>query len=388
MNSKRKVKVAVITGSRAEYGLLKLTLEKIKISNKLELKLIVTGSHLSSKFGSTYKIIEEDGFEITSKIDMLLDSDNPVSIAKSIGIGQIGFAQVYDDLKPDIILFLGDRYEILSAAIAALPFNILMIHIAGGEISEGAFDDQIRHSLTKLSHLHLACSDFAVNTIKSIGEEDWRIWNVGHPGIELIKHLNLYSKDFLVDKFKLDPLKKIYLVTLHPTTLDSEEKQRIEAKSFFEVLKNDCEDANIVITSPNADTNNGFILNEIEKIKDCKHITICTNLGSQLYLSIMNICDLVLGNSSSGIGEGPYFKVPVINYGNRQKGRQRSTNIIDVSDKDSLKLAIHKALFDIEYRNELANTKSVYGIGDTSEKILNILENIKFTENLYLKKVR
>jgi GDP/UDP-N,N'-diacetylbacillosamine 2-epimerase (hydrolysing) len=388
MNSKNKVKVAVVTGSRAEYGLLKMTLEKIKISEKLDLNLIVTGSHLSSKFGSTYKVIEEDGFDITSKIDMLLDSDSPVSIAKSIGLGQIGFAQVYDHLKPDVILFLGDRYEILCAAIAALPFNILLVHIAGGEISEGAIDDQIRHSLTKLSHLHLACSEFAVNTIKSIGEEDWRIHNVGHPGIELIKNLNLFSKKSLVEKFKLDPLKKIYLVTLHPTTLDSEEKQKTEAKSFFEVLKNSCGDANVVITSPNADTNNQIILNEIEKLKDCNNITICTNLGSQLYLSFMNICDLVLGNSSSGIGEGPYFKVPVINFGNRQKGRQRSTNIIDASDEFSFKQAIHTALYDIDFRNELVNTMSVYGIGDTSEKIVNILENIKFTENLYLKKIR
>lgn len=381
-----KRKIAVITGTRAEYGLLKLIIKKIKASSILELKLIVTGTHLSPYFDNTYKEIEKDGFNIDYKVELLVASDTPSAIAKSMGLGMISFAQVYQELLPDIILFLGDRYELLAAASAALPFNIILAHIAGGEITEGIIDDQIRHSLTKLSHIHFACSDFYTENIKKLAEEEWRIHNVGHPGIELIKEIDLISKDELFKTYNLDPSKKVFLVTFHPTTLNSIDKERIEAKTFFEVLKK-YKDVNIIITCPNSDTNSHIIQEEIELLKDFINIRTISNLGSKLYLSFMKICDLVLGNSSSGIGESPYFKIPVVNYGDRQKGRLKATNIIDAEPNQiALENAINKALYDKNYRNDLKSTKSIYGIGNTSDTVVRVLEDIQINETLLRKK--
>ena len=386
MKKVKKMKVAVITGTRAEYGLLKLILSKIRDSSKLELKLIVTGTHLCSAFGNTYKDIEADGFEISYKVDILLGSDSPAAIAKSMGLCTTSFAQVFQQMQPDIVLFLGDRFELLSAASAALPFNILLAHIAGGEVTEGAMDDQIRHALTKLSHLHFPCSDDYAENLKKMCEEPWRIHNAGHPCLELIRHTKLISKKELFRKYNLNPSKKLFLVTLHSTTLNSMATEKSEAKAFFNVLKK-YSNANIIITHPNADTNGHLILNEINEIKKLQNVHSIPNLGSLNYLSLMKVCDLVIGNSSSGLVEGPFFKVPVINYGERQKGRLKASNIIDAkpNEKD-FNMAIEMALYNANYRNALKKTRSIYGDGNTSDIIVKVLESTEKNELLLKKK--
>jgi len=381
-----KKTVAVITGTRAEYGLLKITMNKIKQDNNLHLKLIVTGAHLSPFYGNTFQQILDDGFEIDAKVDLLISSDSPSAIAKSIGVGVISFAQVFQQLKPDIILFLGDRYELLAAASAAIPFNIVIAHIAGGEITEGAIDERIRHSITKLSHLHFACAEIYKSNIIKLAEEAWRVHNVGHPCLELIESLNLLSKDDFIKKYDLDPLKKNYLVTLHTTTLNSEASEIIQVTDFFKVIKN-ISDANIILTYPNSDTNSHIILDEIDKLKDHDNIKIVPNLGTFNYLSFMKFCDLVIGNSSSGLVEGPYFKVPVINYGDRQKGRIKAINIIDCeANEQSLLKAFDKVFNDKNYQEALKHTKSLYGTGKTSNLIVEILSNIEINEDLLRKK--
>ena len=384
--SNKKIKVAVITSTRAEYGLLKLTLKKILLSKKLKLSLIVTGSHLSPTFGNTYKQIEEDGFTIDAKIDLLISSDTPSSIAKSMGVGIISVTQVFQEMKPDVLLILGDRFELLAIACAAIPFNIAIAHIAGGEITEGAFDERIRHALTKISHIHFCCAEAYKDNILEMCEEQWRVHNVGHPCLELIDSIELLSKSEVIKRFKLDSEKKIILATLHTTTINSFEEEKQQVKSFFNSIKK-IKNSNIIITYPNSDTNSQLIINEIEEIKKNPNVFVSPNLGSLNYLSIMNICNLVVGNSSSGLVEGPYFKVPVINYGTRQKGRLTSTNVLNVNSNEiDLNHAIYTALYNEEFQKNLPNTISQYGHGLTSSKIVNILENLKLDKNLYTKK--
>ncbi len=381
-----KRKIAVITGTRAEYGLFKIILNKIIQSQKLELKLIVTGTHLSPQHGNTYQQILKDGFKIDYKVDLLVGGDSPSAVAKSIGLGTISFAQVFAEFKPDILLFLGDRYELLAAASAALPFNIILAHIAGGEITEGAMDDQIRHALTKLSHLHFACAEPYKNNIKKLAEEDWRIFDVGHPCLELIKETNLISEEELFKTYNLDTEKLLFLVTLHTTTLNTIEEEIRQTMAFFETLR-EYPDVNILITYPNADTNSHVIVEEIEKIKTMKNISVFHNMGSTIYLSFMQIADLVIGNSSSGLVEGPYFKIPVVNYGDRQKGRLQASNIVDSApNKEELKKSIDFALNNADFRKSLPATKSTYGLGNTSDSIIKVLEEIEISEITLKKK--
>jgi UDP-hydrolysing UDP-N-acetyl-D-glucosamine 2-epimerase len=379
-------KITVITGTRAEYGLLKILLKKIIASPSLALSLIVTGSHLSPAFGSSYKQIEEDGFVINHKVDMLVSADSPSAVAKSIGLAIISFTQIFQESKPDVILFLGDRVELLGAATAAIPFNIVLAHIAGGEITEGAVDEQIRHSLTKMSHIHFPCSSFYADNIRDLAEEEWRIHNVGHPCLELIKTMELVPKSILFNTYDLDISKKLFLVTLHPTTLNTLEKEKEGAHAFFTVLSK-YTDVNILITAPNSDTNYHVIEEEIDKIKYLSNVRVVANLGSLYYLSVMKIADAVIGNSSSGLVEGPYFRVPIINYGDRQKGRLSAYNIIDtVATEEALDEAIRKALFDKEFIDNLSQAESIYGEGTTSDDIVHVLETVALDDNILRKK--
>lgn len=381
-----KRKIAVITGTRAEYGLLKFIMRKIQLDKSLELCLIVTGAHLSQNLGNSIEEILDDGFEIDAKVDILMSSDTPESISKSMGLGVISFTQVFQQFKPDIILILGDRFELLAASTAALPFNIAIAHIAGGEITEGAIDERIRHAITKLSHIHFTCAEQYRENVLKLAEEEWRVINVGHPCLEIIDNTDLLTKNELSIKYNLNPNLKIYLVTIHTTTLNSEEEEYIQIRDFFEVIRS-IENVNIIITYPNADTNSHIILDKIEELRGLPNIIIVPNLGSLNYLSMMKISDLVIGNSSSGLVEGPYFKVPIINYGDRQKGRLKATNIIDsLPNKTSLINAIDIALNDFDYRSSLETTNSIYGVGQTSSMIVNVLAEVPLDRVLFRKK--
>ncbi|MGE5328826.1 MAG: UDP-N-acetylglucosamine 2-epimerase [Deltaproteobacteria bacterium] len=379
-------KIAVITGARSEYDLLYWTMKEILKAKKLQLQLIVTGSHLSEKFGNTYNVIERDGFIIDKKVDMLLSGDTPLDVASSMGRGTIGFAETYDKLKPDIILVLGDRFEILAAVSAALPFGIPIAHISGGEITQCAMDNQIRHAITKIAHIHFAGGDIYADNIRKMGEENWRIFQVGEPGLENIKKSIFIDREILFKELKIDSNKKTFLATLHPTTLNSREQEEQESKLFFKVLK-EYEDVNIVVTYPNSDTNGERIINEIKKIGRVQNVRVFKSLGREKYLSLMKESDLILGNSSSGLIEGPIFKKPVIDYGDRQKGRLKAQNVIHVNaNAEEFRKAIQKALYSEEFRKMIAEAKSFYSDGETSKEIVKVFESISLDKNLIEKK--
>ena len=383
-----KRKIAVITGTRAEYGLLRGIMKAIQESRKLKLQVIVTGTHLSPKFGNTYSQILADGFKIDRKIDLKISGDSSCDVASAMGRAVVGFSNAYKDLKPDIVLILGDRYEIFAAAAAAIPFNIPIAHIAGGEVTEGAMDEQIRHAITKMAHIHFPCAGPYAQNIRRMGEEPWRIFNVGHPRMESLRHMPFIEKEELFTSLGIDPSKRTFLVTLHPETLSSPEEISRSSDVFFRVLAG-YTDVNIVITYPNSDTHGKIIIGKIEALKKNKNFKVFRNLGDLRYLSLMRVSDIVIGNSSSGIVDAPFFKVPVIDFGDRQKGRLMAANIVhaDTSTK-SLKTAIESILQGQSFSKRIKNMKCLYGSGDTSSAIAKVLSAVPINRKLIAKVLR
>jgi len=368
-----KKKICVVTGSRAEYGLLRWVMQGIKDSKKLDLKIVVTGMHLSPEFGLSYKEIENDGFSINHKIEMLMSSDTESGISKSIGIGLIGFADVFKHIKPDMLLVLGDRFEIFSAVCAALIHRIPTAHLHGGETTEGAFDESLRHSITKMSHLHFVAAKEYRNRVIQLGENPKNVFLVGGLGIDSIKKLNLYSRTQLEKKLNLKFKKKNFLITYHPVTLDSQssDNQISELLSAFDMV----DDVNLIFTMPNADTNNKIIVKTIKKYAKKKNVHIFDSLGQLQYLSCIQYVDGVIGNSSSGLTEVPTFKKGTINIGDRQKGRIKADSVIDCDcNFKSIYNAIKK-LYSISFQRSLKTVINPYGNGGSSEKILKILHN-------------
>lgn len=368
-------KICVVTGTRAEYGLLYWLMKEIQLDKELELQLIVTGMHLSPEFGLTYKEIEKD-FKIDKKIEMLLSSDTAIGISKSMGLAQISFAEAYEDLKPDIIVLLGDRYEIFSAASAALIANIPVAHLHGGETTEGAFDEAIRHSITKMSHLHFTAAEEYKNRVIQLGEHPSRVFNVGGMGIENIKRLKLLSRDEFEESINFKLNKKNILVTFHPVTLENS-----SAKEQFQELLDaidELEDTNIIFTKANSDTN-GRIINQMcdEYVLKNSNKSICfTSLGQLRYLSALQYVDAVVGNSSSGLIEAPSFKIGTINIGDRQKGRLKAKSIIDCDSLKSSILQAFEKLYSEEFESILINTNNPYGDGCASERIIKELKKV------------
>ncbi|MCT7509579.1 UDP-N-acetylglucosamine 2-epimerase [Aliarcobacter cryaerophilus] len=368
-------KVCVVTGTRAEYGLLYWLLKEIEADKELELQLIATGMHLSPEFGLTYKEIEKE-FKINKKIEMLLSSDTSVGISKSMGLAQISFAESYDELKPDIVIVLGDRYEIFSATSAAMIARIPIAHIHGGEKTEGAFDESIRHSITKMSHLHFTATEEYKNRVIQLGEHPSRVFNVGGMGIENIKRFKLLSKDEFekLIEFKLN-IKNI-LVTFHPVTLENS-----TAKEQFQQLLDaidELEDTNIIFTKANSDIDGRVINQMIDEYvtKNFQKSVQFTSLGQLRYLSALQYVDAVVGNSSSGLAEAPSFRIGTINIGDRQKGRIKASSVIDCeANKNSIVKAFAK-LYSKEFQNSLINVKNPYGDGYASKRIVEILKNV------------
>ena len=340
-------KICVVTGTRAEYGLLYWLLKEIEADKELELQVIVTGMHLSPEFGLTYKEIEKE-FKINKKIEMLLSSDTSVGISKSMGLAQISFAESYDELKPDVVVVLGDRYEIFSATSAAMIARIPIAHIHGGETTEGAFDESIRHSITKMSHLHFTATDEYKNRVIQLGEDPSRVFNVGGMGIENIKRLELLNKKEFEKSIEFKLNIKNILVTFHPVTLENS-----TAKEQFQQLLDaidELEDTNISFTKANSDTD-GRVINQMidEYVTKNSHKSIVfTSLGQLRYLSALQYVDAVVGNSSSGLLEAPSFKIGTINIGDRQKGRIKADSIIDCEPR---KASITKVFEDIYTKN-------------------------------------
>ena len=375
-------KLCVVTGSRAEYGLLFWLMKEIQAVPEFELQIIVTGMHLSSEFGLTYQEIETDGFKINQKVEMLLSSDSPSAISKSTGLGIIGFADAFNNLNPDLIIVLGDRYEILAASIAAMFTNIPIAHIHGGETTQGAYDEAIRHSITKMSWWHFVAADEYKNRVIQLGEDPKRVFNVGGMGVDSIKKSNLLSKQNLEKKLKFKFGTKNLLVTFHPITLEKDTSQRY-FKNLLECI-NRLKNINIIFTFTNSDTNGQVINLMIDKYvnDNIKNSIAFISMGHLNYLSTLKFVDGVVGNSSSGLLEAPTFNIGTINIGDRQRGRLKAESIIDCNpDQNSITSAIEK-LYTDDFQNKLKSTKNPYGEGKATEKIMDILKSQSLPNNL------
>lgn len=373
-NSRR---ICVVTGTRAEYGLLYWVIKGIQLDLGLELQLIVTGMHLSPEFGLTYKEIEKDGFYINKKIEVLLSSDTPVSIAKSMGLGLISFAEAFSELQPDIILVLGDRFEIFSAVSAAMVSRIPIAHCHGGEATEGLIDEPIRHSITKMSHIHFTSTEEYRKRVMQLGEQPCSVFNTGALGIENINKLNLLSLSDFEESINFDLSGGLkLLVTFHPVTLEhgSAEMQMNELLGALATYK----DAKIIFTKANADTDGRIINQLIDEyvMNNPKQAIGFTSLGQLRYLSALQYVDMVIGNSSSGLLEVPSFKKATINIGDRQLGRVKASSVIDCSpEKDAICAAIDKANSQ-EFKSRIVDVMNPYGSGNPSGQILDVLKSV------------
>ena len=368
-------KICVVTGSRAEYGLLYWLMKDIQEVPEFELPIIVTGMHLSPEFGQTYKEIVKDGFHIYKKVEMLLSGDTPSAITKSTGLGMIGFADAFTDLKPDLLLVLGDRFEILAASIAALYARIPIAHIHGGETTTGVFDESIRHSITKMAYWHFVAADEYKKRVVQLGENPERVFNVGGLGVDAIKKAKLLSQKELMEKTRIEFGKKNLLVTYHPVTLEKDTSKK-HFQSLLSVL-GELRDVNLIFTMPNADSDGRIIKQMISDfVNRYKERSLSfTSMGHINYLSTLQFVDGVIGNSSSGLAEAPTFKVGTINIGDRQKGRLKAKSVIDCEPtKESIQNAVD-TLYSEDFQKMLQSVVNPYGEGNSTEKIMDVLKN-------------
>jgi GDP/UDP-N,N'-diacetylbacillosamine 2-epimerase (hydrolysing) len=374
-------KICVVTGTRAEYGLLHWVMKGIQQASDLELQIIATGMHLSPEFGLTYQEIEKDGFHIDHKVEMLLSSDTPSGLAKSMGLGLIGMGDVLKELQPDIMMVLGDRFELLSAVVAAMVARIPVAHLHGGESTEGAFDEAIRHSITKMSYLHFVAADEYQKRVVQLGEHPDRVFLVGGLGIDNIKKLDLLDRSSLESSldFKFGP--KNLLVTFHSVTLENETsaKQIIELLAALRAL----DDTHLIFTMPNADTHSRLIADMIKQfVTDHPNARAYTSLGQLRYLSCIKFVDGVVGNSSSGLIEVPSFAVGTINIGDRQRGRLKAESVIDCDpNRQSIADAL-KYLYSDTFRKKLEYVHNPYGQGGASERVVETLKKVKLDDGL------
>ena len=371
--------MCVVTGSRAEYGLLYWALREIETAPDLELQLVVTGMHLSSEFGLTVQQIEDDGFEINHRVEMLLSSDSAVGITKSTGLGMIGFADAFSWLKPDIVLLLGDRFELLATASAALFAVIPIAHIHGGEVTAGAFDDAIRHSITKMSHLHFTSTEIYRNRVIQLGEDPDRVFNVGAPGIDSIHRIKLMEKADLEVVLGLELGSRSLLVTFHPVTLEPG-----RAVADFQTLLSaldELEGVSLVFTRANADTEGRAINAMIDDYVAARPSSVVhTSLGQLRYLSTLKHVLGVVGNSSSGIIEAPSLQIGTINIGERQKGRVRAASVIDCGSTVGEICSALETLFSSEFQQRLPNVVNPHGSGDVSGQIVRLLQEVSLAD--------
>lgn len=378
----KKRKICVVTGTRAEYGLLRWVMEGIKQSSSFELQVVATGMHLSPEFGLTYKDIEKDGFVIDRKVEMVLSSDTPSAITKSTGLGMIGFADAIAELQPDLLVVLGDRYEMLSASFAAVSEKVPIAHIHGGETTEGAFDESIRHSISKMSWWHFVAAEEYKKRVIQLGEDPSRVFTVGGLGVDGIKKMELLSREELSKQTGIRFASRNLLVTFHPVTLENQPVEK-QFQNLLDVLKKK-NDVSIIFTMPNADSNGRIIKTMIEEfvsLHSQKAIAF-SSMGHLKYISTLQFVDCVVGNSSSGLLEAPTFRVATVNIGDRQKGRLKADSVIDCEPtRDAIEEAITKALSK-EFQCMLPKVVNPYGAGGATEKILNVLKNEPLAQDL------
>lgn len=370
-------KICVVTGTRAEYGLLKHLMRGIQNSKKLELQIIVTGMHLSKKFGYTINEILDDKFKIDHKVDIKLVNDTSLNISKSMSIGIEKFSSCFKKLNPDLVLVLGDRYEIFAAAISAMLSRIPIAHLHGGEATEGLIDEPIRHSISKMSHLHFVASEEYKNRVIQLGEDPKKVFNVGALGLDSISKEELYDQKDLENILDMSFCDRNFLVTFHPVTLEKNSSKN-QFKEILNALMK-FKDFGVIFTMPNSDLDGEILFSMIKNfVKSRSNAFAFESLGQQKYFSCLKIVDLVIGNSSSGLIEVPSFKIPTINIGDRQRGRLKASSVIDC---DPLESAITKSIkrgLSPSFRSSLKKVNNPYGKKGASSRIVSVLESVSF----------
>ncbi|HRE72568.1 MAG: GDP/UDP-N,N'-diacetylbacillosamine 2-epimerase (hydrolyzing) [Candidatus Accumulibacter regalis] len=367
-------KICVITGTRAEYGLLRWVMQGIKDDPDLTLQIIATGMHLSPEFGLTYHQIEEDSFRIDRKVEMLVSSDTPAGIAKSMGLGLIGFADALAELQPNLIVVLGDRFEIFSAVAAALVARIPVAHLHGGETTEGAFDEGLRHSITKMSHLHFVAAEEYRQRVIQLGEQPERVFLVGGLGIDNIKRLKLLNRAELEVSLGVKLRQQNLMITFHPVTLETgtATDQMTELLAALAELRN----TQLIFTMPNADTEGRALIKMVDQfVAQHANARAYTSLGQLRYLSCIAQVDGVVGNSSSGLAEVPSFKKGTVNIGDRQRGRLHAESVINCEPNRLSVIAALKRLYSADFQGSLRHVRNPYGEGGASEKVVDAIKH-------------
>lgn len=367
-------KICIITGTRAEFGLMRWLMQGIKDDPQLTLQVIATGMHLSPEFGLTYREIEQSGFSIDRKVEMLTSSDTPVGIAKSMGLGMIGFADALSDLQPDLIVVLGDRFEIMAATAAALVARIPVAHLHGGETTEGAFDEAIRHSITKMSHLHFVAAEDYRRRVIQLGEHPDRVFLVGGLGSDAIMRMTLLEREALEASLDFQFGPRNLLVTFHPVTLENQSSEQ-QMGELLQAL-GELQDTHLIFTMPNADTGSRRLAEMVDEfVAAHPNARAYTSLGQLRYLSCIQYVDGVVGNSSSGLAEVPSFRKGTINIGDRQKGRLMADSVINCEPTRGAIGAALARLFDVDFQSTLAATVNPYGEGGASEAIVRTIKS-------------
>lgn len=375
--------IAVVTATRAEYGLLRPVVFALQASACFKVSVIVTGAHLSERFGYTVQEIRKDNIPITAEIPILSDCDSPRGVSQTMSNALLGFSAYFESHRPDAVMVLGDRYEILAVCCAAMNERIPILHLHGGETTQGAIDEAIRHSITKMSYLHFTSNEQHRKRVIQLGEQPERVFNVGAPGVENALHLPLMTKDELEESLGFSLKKPYAIVTFHPVTLErsSPEQQLYELFAAMDTF-----DLNYLVTKSNADAGGQKINQAIDELAETRsNVAVFHSLGIVRYLSAVKYSAAVIGNSSSGIIEVPSFHVPTVNIGDRQKGRMQAESVIQcLPEREDIRRAISLALTD-SFRSRISQVKNPYGDGDTSKKIVSILEE-RFTGTIDLKK--
>ncbi|MDR3639813.1 MAG: UDP-N-acetylglucosamine 2-epimerase [Humidesulfovibrio sp.] len=394
MSSKRKI--AIFTGNRAEYGLQYPIIKAINAHPNLEGYLFVGGAHLDEDFGATKNEIEKDGFAIHAEVKMTMHHDTLAATAQAIGTGIVSLSESLDALRPDFLVVYADRFEGLAAVVAGTQMGIPTAHIEGGDITEGgALDDSVRHAMTKLAHLHFTTNEEAAERVRKLGEEPWRVFNVGFPALDLIAQGNYASPEELAERYGLDPKRPVVIFTQHSVTTEFESAAAQVLPSLAAMRRLADEDAQIILTYPNNDAGGKAIIHELEKVaaENIPNIQVHKSLGRRNYHGVLNLCGkagrgVYAGNSSSGIKETAIFGCPVVNIGSRQQGRLRADNVIDTQyQQDQIFGACMKGIFDDSWREHCASVENPYGSGNAGPRIADVLATVDLGPALVQKKM-
>ena len=384
INNKR---IFIFTSTRADYGVQRWIIKELQNYSYFDTFVLVGGTHLSEQYGYTIEEILKDNIKNIIKLPFLSSLLDASSLIASVGNGLTQVSEIFAKYEPNIIILLGDRYELFIGAIAALLYNSIIIHIAGGEITKGALDEQVRHAITKMAHIHMPSTELYAENISKMGEEDWRIHIVGAPGIENIKKLELYTEEEILKLTGIDVHKNTIICTYHPVTLEGEDSVKWQINNLLEALSKF--DLQIVFTRPNAEVGSDEIVNMIKKfVGDNSKAYFSDSLGSKLYLSFLKDAKAVVGNSSSGIIEAPSFFIPTVNIGNRQEGRLQPESVVQTGySVNEIYKGIEKALYDTEFLKKIKKIKNPYGDGNTSKYVIEAMKEIlKISKEKLLKK--